>query len=125
MNFNATSNGEYVFKIIDIYGEERIESVNITKIDKDLPEIDYSVNILGEKERRIEVRAYDELSGIESMMDVEGNKLNNVDNVVFNVLDNGNYFIVAVDKATNVRVLNINIDDIMNDCVSGIEKNRI
>lgn len=122
VNFNVTSNGEYSFKIIDIYGEEIIESVHVTKIDKDLPKMDYSVIMSGEKERRIKVMAYDELSGVDGMMDAEGNRLANIDTIEFDVSDNGNYFVVAIDKANNMGILNINIDDIINDSNSGIEK---
>lgn len=122
LGFSVSSNGEYTFKIVNIYGEEIIKSVNVTKIDKDLPKIKYKIDVLGEKERRIEVYAYDELSGIDSIVDTEGNILDNIDTIVFNAECNGNYLIIAIDKANNENILNINIDDINDDNVIGKER---
>ena len=110
--FKVTKNGEYVFKVYDNVGNERVESISISNIDNTAPEMNLIYNNVDwAKSIEVNIDISDNDSGVDYILLPDGTKVKG-DSATFEVSKNGEYIFKAYDKLGNEKVEKINITTI-------------
>lgn len=112
--FSANQNGIYTLKVYDDFLNESIETVNVTNIDKKIPELVLkpSNTDLTNESVDIIIEAKDN-SGIKYIETPDG-KLNSKSTLTYNVKEDGEYTFKVVDLAGNEVTKSITINNIDN-----------
>lgn len=113
--YKANSNGEYAFKVIDIAGNETVETINISNIDDKKPDISVKASKLKDDNTiDINIKVSDFESGLRSIVLPTGDVINK-DSATVNIGRNGLYRFEAIDMVGNRKEISITIDSIKVD----------
>ena len=121
--FTVTSNGIYKFTVEDNVGNITINYININNIDTVAPTTELKMNdsMLTSKSATIVVNAYDDISGIDSIILPDGQVVNG-STTTYSATSNGTYTFTAVDKAGNKMSSSIVVKNVIKiNTTSGID----
>ena len=119
----VNQNNTYVFKLVDRAGNETIQSIYVSKIDKVSPTINYTKDISANKKSGfLNINVVDSVGEIDYIELPNGERTTQT-NIQLSITNNGLYPIKAVDKAGNVSNLIIEVNELETDIVpSNIDK---
>lgn len=113
LTYIASDNGKYVFTAIDKAGNQGTAEIEITKIDRVNPEIRVSDKPAGyHKEFNVEITASDDKSDVTVTVSKDGGNEVSVAGTTYTVNANGTYVFTATDKAGNINVFELVVDNI-------------
>lgn len=111
-NYTVSTNGNYIFSVTDNVGLTSSVTVNISNIDKEAPDINFTLSETGYTNQNVTItaEAFDNgVSGVQSMFlpDLTTTTNNRVD---FVATDNDTYEFIVEDRAGNITTKTVVID---------------
>ena len=124
-NYTVNSNGNYIFKAVDMVGNELTQIVNVTKIDNSSPQVSYTKELSSDKmSMNLAISALDSQSGVDYVITPEGDKIYK-DNFTYTVNSNGIYPFVVYDKVGKSTSVNITVTELSDSMFPPSEIDRI
>lgn len=102
------TNGEYTFIAVDNNGNKTTKTINVSKIDKDPPELNFTISEEGDSNNYLKIDSSDSASGFEKIH-FEGTDIKE-SSYTHKIKRNGIHTAIAYDKAGNSIQKDININ---------------
>ena len=125
MDYVITENGSYTFTVIDQAGNQISQTVNVSKIDKKSPVLNYTIETNTNKTAgTIKLRATDYISGIKEMILPDGTVLK-TGTYDLPISNNGQYPVRLIDNTGNEILTIINVNQLTNSDIVPSDISRI
>ena len=111
--YTVTANGSYTFKVTDVAGNVKTQTVSVTKIDKTNPAGSFTGNPTSwvKSDATITVTGSDSGSGVKSITKPDGTVVTG-SSTTYTVSTNGTYKFLITDNAGNVLTHNVSVTKI-------------